>query len=162
MANNKLRPEVDRLSKFVDIAEADLRKLKDDLVFVNGDECYAFGKYKIVTTDTVQVWEKNEYQGTFSSSRSAMAWCTASKFRCFQLAALIKQFDERLKMAQQAVETRKYRAKKADFVHTAKLQQRLSEQFKAQHELEKYVSKAKYLQLRGFNNDTQRNSRTKT
>ena len=162
MANKKLRSQLDLFNRFVDIAQADLKDLQSNLIYVEGNECHAFGSYRISIAEPVHVWEKDHYQGSFSSTRSAMAWCTASKFRYFQLAELIKKFDERLQVAEQAVKTRQFSNKNMDAVKVAKLQQRISQKFKAQQELEKYVSQAKYLQLRGFNNDTQRNSRFKT
>ena len=162
MANNTLRSQVDLFNRFVDIAKNDLKHLQTNLIFIEDNVCHAFGRYRIKNTAPIEVWDNDEFIGCFNSVRSALGWCTAEKYRYFELAALIRQFDERLQVAEQAVETRRIGKHTTDPVKIAKMQHRIMHKFRAQAELEKYVSKAKYLQIRGFNNDTQRNSRIKT
>ena len=149
--------------KLIALARRELPSLADSLIVAVDGGYQAFGKYHIRRRGTVyDVQEQTVDRGTFGSTRTALSWCIADKYHQYDLALQIRQLDERSTWARECIETRENIAKRSTPEFQAnisvKLQHRRAVKYQIDLELEKCVKKAKYLQNRGFTNDTQRTS----
>lgn len=149
--------------KLIELARRELPALADSLIVAVDGGYQAFGKYQIQRQGNVYtVQEQSVDRGTFGSTRSALSWCIADKYHQYDLALQIRQLDERSTWARECIETRTNLAKRSNPEFqtniSVKLQHRQAVKYQIDLELEKCVKKAKYLQNRGFTNDTQRTS----
>lgn len=147
--------------KLIELARRELPSLRDNLIVAVDGGYQAFGKYQIRRQGNVYtVQDQSIDRGTFGSTRSALSWCIADKYHQLDLALRIRQLDERSTWARECIETRENLAKRStpEFQTniSVKLQHRQAVKYQIDLELEKCVKKAKYLQNRGFTNDTQR------
>lgn len=149
-------------------AERELINLADNLVLADGDRYFIFGRYDLEKIEhEVSVWDRHNLVGTFSSTRTAVAWCVADKFNQLPMANRIQQLDcERTRYLNDITAKRLMlaRSQNYEFKETVIVkilhQQR---QFAAiETELSKCVKTAKYWQYRGFKNETQRTSSAQT
>ena len=166
MGNNDLRNKVDWFNKFVVTAKTDIESFKDNLIYPTDNGYSVFGDYQLIIKEHgVEVKKTHTAIDTFSSKQIALSWCIADKFEQKTLALQIERLDERYRIAVQSLKTREHALgiclTNTDVLE-AKIQQRKQQKFLIRTELEKCVKQAKYLQIRGFTNDTQRNSRIKT
>jgi hypothetical protein len=150
------------------------RALRDELgntvlnsIWKNDDGTYeAFGNYKIVPTRPhYQVIRRDIYIGTFSTTRSALSWCIADKFNDINLAAELMLIDSRLYSLTSDINSRANLADKSTKVEFreligTKLESKIIQKKTLENQLAKCVSSAKYLQQRGFNNETARTGRS--
>jgi hypothetical protein len=149
-------------------AERELNNLADNLVLRDGDCYFLFGRYDLIKTDHgVQVQDRNTLVGTFSSTKTAVAWCIADKYNQLNVSRLIQHLDrERVRYINDIEVKRQLLAKSADpeFRDTVyiKITHQQRQRQGIETELTKYVNLAKYWQYRGFNNETQRTSSTQT
>ena len=122
----------------------------------------AFGKYHIKPDSvgfTVATWDRDIH--SFSTKRIAMAWCTADKFKQYNMGNEILILDRKKQALAADIHCRKSMAERGrteNFYETvnAKIQPKISQFNLVNSELEKCVKSAKYLQIRGFNNETAR------
>lgn len=147
----------------------ELNSILPDVIWQDESGNYeVFGKYRILP-------KKHEYRvfahatevGTFSSTRSAISWCVADKFRKFNLARSILRTDNLLNNLHNDIVVRAglaERSRKGQFREDigAKLSTKIVRRFELENQLNKYVNLAKYLQLQGFNNETPRTGRNGT
>jgi len=149
-------------------AMREIEILADNLVLKDGDRYFLFGRYDLQKTDhEVLVFCRNNRIGTFGNTKNAVAWCIADKYNQIKVALRIQQLDQertrylnditakRLMIAQ----SKNYEFK--DTVSVKITNQQLQCQA-IETELSKCVNLAKYWQYRGFNNETQRISRSAT
>ena len=149
--------------KLLKLARQELPRLADNLIVPNHTGYRAFGRYDIVPRDNMFCVSENQLdRGEFASTRTALGWCIADKYHQFGLAQQIKDLDQRSAWASQGIEVRRQIAERADQetknVILTKLQHRRAVKYQIDLELEKCIQRAKYLQNRGFANDTQRTS----
>jgi hypothetical protein len=102
--------------------------------------------------------------GEFSSTRTAVSWCVADKYRNYNLAREIYNTDSRLTAVTNDVFVRAgvaNRSKRADFRESIdiKLETKIIRKKELENQLTKCVNSAKYLQQRGFDNETARSGR---
>jgi hypothetical protein len=102
--------------------------------------------------------------GEFSSTRTAVSWCVADKYRNYNLARDILRTDNRLSAVSNDVFVRMgvaNKSKRAEFRESidTKLETKIIRKKELEHELSKYINLAKYLQQRGFDNETARSGR---
>ena len=106
---------------------------------------------------------KDDPVGTFTSTRSAVAWCIADKNRQYNLANEIQHLDFTLLRLRNDIEVRGGQARKSygTFWETvsAKAAHRKEQSQQIENELTKCINSAKYWQLRGSNNETARTGR---
>jgi hypothetical protein len=99
--------------------------------------------------------------GDFSDRRVALSWCVAKNLQRHDLAASIAMLDQQHSTVEQDCEARKKLALHSsqpqfrDRVLT-KLQAKNLYRAQINNQLEKCISLTKYLQLRGFQNETAR------
>lgn len=124
-----------------------------------------FAKYNLQPNGNFyDVYLYDDLVATFSSKRTAISWCVAEKYRQHQLSFDIRVLDAKKSQlsadiyARQQMSNRSKRDQFAEIVET-KLEPKIRYLNTIKAELEKCVNSAKYLQLRGFSNETARHSR---
>lgn len=136
-------------------------------MIINDDQggYIAFGKYYIAPNRTsYEVRRYSDIAGKFGSKRSAISWCVADNLEQLNLAREILVLDSKKQLVGADLNVRQalaHRSRNADFQETVtnKLQRKLDTYQGISAELEKCINLAKYLQLRGFSNETARTSR---
>lgn len=126
----------------------------------------AFGKYKITPQSTgflVSTWDRDIH--CFSSKRTAISWCSAENSNQYKLSNELLILDRKKQSLGADIQCRKgmgERGATEDFYETVitKIQPKIDQYTLVSNELEKCVISAKYLQLRGFSNETARTSGT--
>jgi|APGre2960657505_1045072.scaffolds.fasta_scaffold14973_5 hypothetical protein len=148
-------------------AAREIGNLKNQLIESDGrGGILAFGKYKITTDKSQYTVEiKNQYPLTFGSKRSAMSWCIADQHNQHALARNILLLDNKKHMLSADIYCRQTiadRSKHEDFYESVvmKIQSKIDYVLVLETELEKCVNSAKYIQIRGFLNETERTGRT--
>ena len=124
-----------------------------------------FAKYNLQPNgNCYDVYLYDDLVATFSSKRTAISWCVAERYRQYQLSFDIRVLDAKKSQlaadiyARQQMSSRSKREQFSEIVET-KLQPKIRYLNTIKAELEKCVNSAKYLQLRGFSNETARHSR---
>ena len=144
-------------------AERELKRNIDSLIINDEDDCIiAFGRYYIKPVDTrfqVSTWDTIIH--CFSSKKTAMAWCTADKYKHYNLSNVILVLDRKKQSLAADIYCRKImgeRGKTESFyeIINMKIQPKIDMYNSVISELEKCVNQAKYMQIRGFNNETAR------
>jgi len=145
---------------------SELRTIMPNFIWCNdAGEYELFGKYRIVPTRPgYTVYCLANAVGDFSSTKTAVSWCVADKYRNYNLARDILRTDNRLSAVSNDVFVRMgvaNKSKRAEFRESidTKLETKIIRKKELEHELSKYVNLAKYLQQRGFDNETARSSR---
>ena len=129
-----------------------------------GTNYLVFGKYEITQTPegfVVSDWHSALH--CFSTKRVALSWCIADKYQRYNLSNNIVILDRR----QQVLKSDIYCSRKTaevsgheafyEIVNT-KMQPKIDMLESVTAELEKCINSAKYLQIRGFHNETARTS----
>jgi len=150
--------------KLAALAEKELPKLLDQVIVADGEKYRVFGSYVMrQTAQGYAVAYKDDPVGTFTSTRSAVAWCIADKNRQYNLANEIQHLDFTLLRLRNDIEVRGGQAQKSygNFWETvsAKAAHRKEQSQQIENELTKCINSAKYWQLRGSNNETARTGR---
>lgn len=122
----------------------------------------AFGKYWIQPTGRgylVKTWADDIHE--FGSKRAAISYCVADKNNLINLAMRIKILDTKQQLLANDIHCRQTQCKqtrKQDFYDTVdiKVQPTIAMHQAVTAELEKCVNHAKYIQIRGFHNETAR------
>jgi hypothetical protein len=147
----------------------ELRTIMPNFIWRNDDGEYElFGKYRIVPTRPgYTVYCHANAVGDFSSTKTAVSWCVADKYRNYNLAREIHNVDTRLTAVGNDVFVRAgvaNRSKRADFRESIdiKLESKIIRKKELEKQLDKCINLAKYLQQRGFDNETARSSRNGT
>ena len=102
--------------------------------------------------------------GSFGSTKSALSWCIADKHKAYNSARDILALDTKLTSLTNDINARANIAdtstdpKFRETIET-KLESKIIRKKKVESELNKCVNWAKYIQLRGFNNETVRTGR---
>ena len=152
--------------KFERWAERELRRNIGDAILTDDDDGYiVFGRYHLrPDKHKFTVWQNNEVIASFSSKKTAISWCVAEKNKVYNLARDILNLDRKKQQVQQDIECRSRVADKGsspefkEMVRT-KLEPKNKLYRDVSSELEKCLNRAKYLQLRGFSNETARTGR---
>lgn len=125
-------------------------------------EYLAFARYRIVPEHPgYRVYINEDLQGTFSSTRTALSWCIADKHSRYNLANDLKHLDSMLSHLANDIFVRVGMANKTrnpqlrENIET-KLEPKIILRRELEQQLAKCVNSAKYLQLKGFSNETQR------
>ena len=124
-----------------------------------------FGRYRITP-------EKPKYRvmcgatdvGLFNSTKTALSWCIADKFQAYNLARELLETDIKLGTLTDDIATRASiadRSKNFEFRDSigTKLETKIIHKKQLENQLAKSINWAKYIQQRGFNNETARTSR---
>ena len=121
----------------------------------------AFGRYHLRPADQLfEVYTPGDNLiGTFSNKRTAISWCVADKYHQYNLANNIQMLDHKRQQLAADIYCRRSQAQQGrteDFYETVntKIQPKQELLDSVTAELEKCINSAKYLQLRGFSNET--------
>jgi hypothetical protein len=111
------------------------------------------------------VYQDDMLIGEFTNTRVAVSWCVASKYRRQDLADNLLITDRALENISADIDVRSRlaeRSRKPRFREDVwnKLETKIIRRRKLENQLSKYVDWAKYLQQRGFQNETARTGRT--
>jgi hypothetical protein len=145
---------------------SELRTIMPNFIWRNDEGEYElFGKYRIVANRPgYTVYCHANAVGEFSSTKTAVSWCVADKYRNYNLAREIYTTDSRLTAVSNDVFVRAgvaNRSKRADFRESIdiKLESKIIRRKELEKQLTKCVNLAKYLQQKGFDNETARSGR---
>ena len=145
---------------------SELRTIMPNFIWRNDDGEYElFGKYRIVANRPgYTVYCHANAVGEFSSTKTAVSWCVADKYKNYNLAREIHNTDLRLTAVSNDVFVRAGvagRSKRADFRESIdiKLETKIIRKKELENQLTKCINLAKYLQQRGFDNETARSGR---
>jgi hypothetical protein len=145
---------------------SELRTIMPNFIWRNDDGEYElFGKYRIVSTRPgYTVYCHANAVGEFSSTKTAVSWCVADKYRNYNLAREIHTTDSRLTAVSNDVFVRAgvaNRSKRPDFRESidTKLETKIIRKKELENQLTKCINLAKYLQQKGFDNETARSGR---
>ena len=148
-------------------AAKEIVNLADKLIVDDGrGGILAFGKYNIIPTDYKFIVNiKNQDPLTFGSRRSAISWCIADQHNQLTLARIIHVLDTKKHTLAADIHCRQVlanRSKHEDFYESVsiKLQRKIDHMEAVDAELEKCLNSAKYMQIRGFSNETARTGRS--
>jgi len=149
------------------VLEPELLQVLPNSIFVQGDHHYlAFGRYEIQRDQhRWSVQRERRDPKYFTSARTALGWCIADKHCQHHVAAEIERLDEERSLLSADIETRQHlhsrmRDPGLREAVTAKIDSRRQRLNWVQTSLDKWITAAKYWQIRGFNNETSRTGRT--
>ena len=157
---------IEHTQELANMFRKEFPSLASNLIWQNDEREYeVFDRYKITA-------EKHGYRvyclatdvGLFSTSKTALSWCIADKYKHFNLARDILILDNKLSSLISDISVRANiadRSKQLGFRETieTKLETKIIRKKQVEQELTKCVNYAKYCQQRGFNNETVRTGR---
>ena len=139
------------------------------LVWQNQDGAYeAFGKYMIVPQNPgYRVYINDDDQGFFNSTRTAVGWCIADKYKKYNLARDLLNYDNMLANITNDIFVRtgvatKSRSPELREKIEVKLEPKIIQKRELESHLAKCINWAKYLQQKGFKNETSRSGSATT
>jgi hypothetical protein len=152
--------------EFDRIIRQDFPEIVSNLIFRNEDGTYnVFGKYQIVPMGReYRVFCSATDVGVFYSTKTALSWCIADKHQAYNLARELLAVDTKLHGLMQDINARAAVAERSknfefrDSVGT-KLETKIIHKKQLENQLAKSVNWAKYIQQRGFENETARTGR---
>jgi len=147
-------------------AEREIRRNLHTMIVSDQSGGYvAFGRYHLRPADQAfDVYTPGDnLAGTFSNKRTAISWCVADNHNQLNLAQSIKTLDTKKQTLSADIYCRRQvadRSRNNGFseVVLTKLQPKVQQHALVDQELEKCLNSAKYIQLRGFQNETARTS----
>ena len=158
---------MNKQTKLEAFAAKELLNLTDKLIVDDGrGGIIAFGKYNIIPADyKFRVEIKNQDTISFGSKKSAISWCIADQHNQNNLARYILTLDTKKHSLAADIHCRQAlanRSNREDFYEcvSTKIQSKIDRLSALDAELEKCLISAKYMQIRGFSNETARTGRT--
>ena len=150
--------------KLAALAAKELPLLLDKVIIEDGKKYRAFGKYTIQPIPTgFQVRMRDDEIGTFSGTKSALAWCLADNLNHLNLARQIQQLDQSITRLRNDIYVRRALADRTAGHTWENLINKTSARHEHTQVLEKELAKcinlAKYWQLRGNSDETKRTGR---
>jgi hypothetical protein len=145
-------------------ANRELPRHVDNMILEQDGQILAFGRYLLETSrDCCTVSMDNRTVHVFANRRTAISWCTAHKLRQGRLTEEIKNLDQLKQDLTADIQQRQKQAQRSNRTEfrdlvAVKLQPKQARLTVTVTELEKCIKLAKYLQLKGFNNETLRTS----
>ena len=144
----------------------EFKDITSNLIWKNDSGEYeVFGKYRIVPQRPgYRVFCAATEVGVFNSTKSALSWCIADKVSAFNTARNLLILDSKLGALTADIAVRTAIGEQStewefrDSIGT-KLETKLIRKKQVENELAKCVNWAKYIQQRGFNNETARTGR---
>jgi hypothetical protein len=141
----------------------EFRQMLTVLVWRNEDGDYeAFGKYHIIPQNPgYRVIINDDDQGFFNSTRTAISWCVADKYKQYNLARELLALDNMLAdvtndiFVRASIANRTKDLQQRENIET-KLETKILHKRDLESQLTKCVNRAKYLQQKGFENETSR------
>jgi hypothetical protein len=151
--------------EFERIFRQEFKNIEPNIIWQSEDGYEVFGHYKIQTKKTGYLVSSGLSEiGVFSSTRTALSWCIADKNRGYNTAREILRTDNKLTDLKNDIHTRaaigdRSRDHGLREIILTKLESKIIQKKSLENQLDKYVSWAKYIQHRGFQNETARTGR---
>jgi len=170
LATGKLRLQVNqhRVQHVLDRIARDYFTNNTDAILRVNNSVKAFGKYTITKSSrSFQVYDRNTLAAEPSSNRIALCWCVADKYGHHNLAQRLLTLDSEVERRRNEIEHYRHTLHHSQnpmlkSVVYDRLDQSRDTLKHVQEHLEECVNLAKYLHIRGFNNETARTIVTKT
>ena len=141
-------------------------ELMPNVIWETDDGVYeVFGRYRIYPElHGFRVFCSATDVGVFSSTKTALSWCIADKNRSYNTARELLETDNKLSALTSDIATRAAigdRSRDPVLRETilTKLESKIIHKKTLENQLSKYVSWAKYVQQRGFEDETARTGR---
>jgi hypothetical protein len=151
---------------FERLLHKEFRDIIPNTIWQNYDGIYSvFGQYRIVPEKVgYRVFCAATDVGVFQTTKTALSWCIADKYKAYNLARELLTIDTKLNSLVQDINTRAAladRSKNFEFRDSVgtKLETKIIHKKQLENQLAKKVNWAKYIQQRGFNNETARTGR---
>jgi hypothetical protein len=145
----------------------EFRDITPNLIWQPQDGVYeVFGHYRIqAQRPGYQVFCGATDVGVFGTTRTALSWCIADKHRAYNTARELLRTDNKLTALTNDINTRAAigdRSKNPALRETilTKLETKIIQKKLLENQLTKCVNWAKYIQQRGFDNETARTGRS--
>jgi len=146
---------------------AELKDILPNTIFQLENGSYSvFGKYRIEPNHPgYRVYCLATDVGIFNTTKTALSWCIADKYQAYNTARDILELDIKLGVlsaditARTAIAEHSTRWEFRDNIGT-KLETKIIRKKQVENELAKCINWAKYIQQRGFNNETARTGRS--
>jgi hypothetical protein len=145
----------------------EFRELMPNVIWQNDNGVYeVFDRYCIHPKNNgYTVFCSATEVGTFSSTRSALSWCIADKNKAYNTARELLETDRKLTNLNNDIATRAAlgdRSNNSLLKETilTKLETKIIHKKRLENQLTKCINWAKYVQQRGFDNETQRIGRS--
>lgn len=141
-------------------AEKEIRRNMNHLIVDDGNRLLVFGHYELsVSALGCLVHERDTVVHQFHNKKTAISWCVADKFKKYQLANNILILDRKMQLLSADIYCRKTlgdRGRTESFYETVnvKMQPKIMRYQSVTSELENCINQTKYLQIRGFSNET--------
>lgn len=151
--------------EFERIFRQEFKNIEPNIIWQSEDGYEVFGHYKIQTKKPGYLVSSGLSEiGVFSSTRTALSWCIADKNRGYNTAREILRTDNKLTDLKNDIHTRaaigdRSRDHGLREIILTKLESKIIQKKLLENQLDKYVSWAKYIQHRGFQNETARTGR---
>jgi hypothetical protein len=149
--------------KVTRLFQREIQNLSPNTIWKNNNGVYnVFGHYCIQPeTHGFKVFCHSTEVGVFATTRTALSWCIADKYRAYNTARELLTLDNKLTVLTNDITVRAAvgdRSRNVDLRETimVKLENKIMQKKQLENELAKYVNWAKYYQQRGFNNETAR------
>jgi hypothetical protein len=141
------------------------RVLEGAIVQLDRYSIMAFGRYRITRAHGRYSVDTGTHQANFGSSRTAMTYCVLDRAGRPDWCIHMRQLDERRTRLSEDIDARDQLMRRSKNVRmhdvvTDKLASKRATLATVEHQLDKYVDRAKYLQHQGFTNETARTRRT--
>ena len=149
-----------KLNRF---AAKELMRNLDQFILQDDDgTVVAFGQYLIERSNrefAVRTRGDNHFQ--FTDRRTALTWCTLDKLHLYSEACQVMALERKRQLLEADIDCMRHtlrKVKSPDFKDTmqAKLSPKIGQHQAIMNELEKLANRAKYLQIKGFSNETAR------
>lgn len=145
-----------------------LRNFRQFVLQDDDGSVVAFGQYLIERAATgflVRTLGDAEYH--FTDSRTALTWCTLDKMHLYSEACQVTALESKRQLLEADIHCMKgtmRKVKNSDLKDTlaAKISPKQAQHQAIMRELEKLANRAKYLQIKGFSNETARTISTIT
>ena len=151
------------------LIRGEFRDILPSLIWQNDQGDYeAFGKYRIVPAKFgYRVFIGDQSQGFFHSTRTAISWCVADKYQQYNLARDLLTLDNMLENIKNDIFVRAgvaNRSRDPSFKENIeiKLELKILHKKDIETQLNKCLNWAKYLQQKGFENETSRSGHATT
>ena len=140
------------------------RILEGAIIQLDRYSIMAFGRYRITRERGGYRVDTGTHQANFGSSRTAMSYCVLDRAGRPDWCIHMRQLDERHTRLSEDIEARDQLMRRSQStrmhdVVTDKLASKRATLATVEHQLDKYVGRAKYLQHQGFANETARTRR---
>ena len=144
-------------------AEREIQRNIHRMIIDDGHGGYVvFGRYYMLSTNTgVEIQTRDRFVHCFANKRTAISWCVADHVNHLNLANQILVLDRKQQLLHNDINSRQLLGNKcrtedfAEIVNT-KMQPKVDQHVMVSRELEKCINSAKYIQIKGFNNETSR------